>query len=151
MNLLREDVHIHAAPEAIFGRLRAPAEGGWFSRAFSAGENGALAYDLGLPLRRERARLTVTSEEPPSLLVMEPTGEGGDGGDGGALLSLSWALHSEAAGEVHVTVEAAYRLPGGPLGRLLEPLLEPLLWGPLRRQAYRDALWRLKSLVEGRG
>lgn len=145
MNLLREDVHIHAAPEAIFGRLREPAEGGWFARAFTAGENGTLAYDLRLPLRRERAELAVTSEEPPRLLLLERAGDG-EGGESGVLASLSWALHPEAAGEVHVTVEAAYRPPGGPLGRVLEPML----YEPLRRQAYRNALWRLKQLVEGR-
>ncbi|MDP6606714.1 MAG: hypothetical protein QF664_10710 [Dehalococcoidia bacterium] len=141
MNLLREDVHIHATPEAIFGRLRDPAEGGWFAAAFAVSENGALAYDLRLPLRRERAELAVSSEEPPRLLLMERAG----GSESGALSSLSWALHPEAAGEVHVTVEAAYRPQGGPLGRVLEPVL----YEPLRRQAYRNALWQLKQLVEG--
>ena len=75
MNQLREDVHIHATPETIFGRLRAPDEGDWFARAFGdRGGNGAgLSYELRLPLRRERARLSTTAEEAPVVTVEEVT------------------------------------------------------------------------------
>jgi uncharacterized membrane protein len=65
-------------------------------------------------------------------------------GDDGDDSSLSWALHAEATGEVHITVEAAYQPAGG-----LRSLLEPLLYLPRRKQSVRDALWRLKMLVEG--
>ena len=140
MNQLREDVHIHSTPDMIFGRLRAPDEGEWFARAFGEpGSNGSgLSYDLRLPLRRERARLSTTAEQVPTLLVMERDD------DEAPLVSLSWALHPEADGEVHVTVDVQYQ----PAGGLFGTLLEQLLYDGLRRQAYRDALWRLKHLVE---
>lgn len=120
VRLLREDVHIHATPEAVFARLRATESDGWFGAAFG-----------GL-------RLTVTAEEAPSLLMMAAEGGGGD------LASVSWALHAEATSEVHLTMEAAFRPAGG-----LRALLEPLLYAPRRKQACRDALWRLKQLLEG--
>ncbi|HJM76469.1 MAG TPA: hypothetical protein QGI71_11540 [Dehalococcoidia bacterium] len=120
VRLLREDVHIHATPQAVFARLRAPEVGGWFGEAFGG------------------PQLVVTDEEVPSLLVMAAEA------DGGELASLSWALHAEATGEVHLTMEAAYRPAGG-----LRALLQPLLYVPRRKQACRDALWRLKQLVEG--
>jgi hypothetical protein len=120
VRLLREDVHIHATPQAVFVRLRTPEVGGWFGAAFGG------------------SRLVVTDEEAPSLLVMGAEGDGGD------LASLSWALHAEATSEVHLTMEAEYRPAGG-----LRALLEPLLYVPRRKQACRDALWRLKQRVEG--
>ena len=120
MRLLREDVHIHATPQAVFARLRTSEVGGWFGAAFGG------------------SRLVVTDEEAPSLLVMGAEGDGGD------LASLSWALHAEATSEVHLTMEAEYRPAGG-----LRALLEPLLYVPRRQQACRDALWRLKQRVEG--
>ncbi len=132
-------MHIHATAEAVFARLRASGQGDWFGEAFSRpSENGGLTFDLAMPFRRERAQLAVTRDDAPSLLVMAADGDHGD------ICSLSWALHAEAAGEVHLTVEAAYRPAGGLLA-----LLEPLLYAPRRRQAFRDALWRLKLLVEG--
>jgi hypothetical protein len=48
---------------------------------------------------------------------------------------------------VHVTVEAEYRPAAGLLGGLLEPVLHR----PLRQQALRDVVWRLKQVAEGRG
>ena len=139
MRLLREDVHIHATPQAIFDRLRAPELGGWFDAVFSRpGADGELAFELAMPLHREVARLAITTEQAPALLVMAADGDDDD------LSALSWALHVEREGEVHLTVEVAYRPARG-----LLVLLEPLLYVPRRKQLFRDALWRLKLLVEG--
>jgi hypothetical protein len=126
VRLLREDVHIHASPEAVFSSLQAPEVGDWFGEALKQSP-----ADCALPLR-------VTTAEAPSSLVMAVDGDDGDDS------SLSWALHAEATGEVHITVEAAYQPAGG-----LRSLLEPLLYLPRRKQSVRDALWRLKMLVEG--
>ena len=47
---------------------------------------------------------------------------------------------------MHLVAEAVYERAAGPIGWLLEQALHR----PLRRQALRDALWRLKLTVEGR-
>lgn len=176
---IREHVHLHAPADDVYRQLSAlHGHERWLPRAFRrfAASDDQLSFELALPLRRERTRLSVTIDEAPQLLVLERApvsrqvteqgtqdgavdGVAADGAvdgteqgaadgvvaDGvGSLTSLSWALHREAAGEVHLTVEAAYRPAGGPLGALLESLL----YRSLRRQAFRDALWRLKLLVE---
>ena len=41
VRLLREDVHIHATPQAVFARLRAPEVGGWFEALRGASGDGA--------------------------------------------------------------------------------------------------------------
>ena len=155
---LREHVHIHAPADEVYRQLLALRDHErWLPRAFRgfAASDDALSFDLALPLRSERARLSVSVDDAPNLLVLERArgpgrgaqdggADGAAGADGGSLAALSWALHSEAAGEVHVTVEALYRPAGGPLGALAESLL----YRSQRRQAFRDALWRLKLLVE---
>ena len=138
---IREDVHIHASAEQLHRRLSALSDyAHWLPRTFQrvAARDGELSFELALPMRRERTRLAVTAQEQPRLLVLE----GVDGA--GSLTSLTWVLHAEAEGEVHLTLEFACGLPRGPFG----PLLEPLLYGPLRRQSFRDALWRLKRMLE---
>ena len=147
MTRIREHVHIHASADRVYGQLSAfHRHGEWLPPAFHhfTANGREVSFELALPLRRERARLSVTAEQAPLLLALER----GDGAanDAGSLESLTWALHAEAAGEVHLTVEAVYQPAGGAPGALLEPLL----YGPLRRQAFRDALWRLKLLIEGR-
>jgi hypothetical protein len=146
---IREDVHIHASAEEVYELLASlHSHGRWLPRTFRGVEaNGdELSFELSLPLRREQARLSVTAGEAPTLLVLASgrDAEQGAGNGVGPFASLTWALHSEAAGEVHVTLEAEYRPAGGVVGALLEPLL----YYPLRRQAFRDALWRLKLFVE---
>ena len=146
---IREDVHIHASAEEVYGllaSLRSHAQ--WLPRTFRSVEadGDELSFELSLLLRREQVRLSVTAGEAPTLLVLTSGRDAGNGAVPGAgpFASLAWALHPEAAGEVHVTLEAEYRAAGGLVGALLEPLL----YYPLRRQAFRHALWRLKLFVE---
>ena len=148
---IREDVHIHASAEEVYGLLASlRSHDQWLPRTFCRVEaNGdEISWELSLPLRREQARLSVTAGDAPTLLVLASgrDAEQGDGNGSGPFASLTWVLHSEAAGEVHVTLDARYRPAGGPVGALLEPLL----YYPLRQQAFRDALWRLKLFVERR-
>ena len=53
---------------------------------------------------------------------------------------------AESGRESHLSVETHYHPAGGPFG----PLLDLTLHRPHRRQAFRDALWRLKLLIEKR-
>lgn len=143
MRRLREDVHIHAPAAAVYERLVGlHADHQWLPPAFADFEaaGGEIAFALALPLRTERARLAVATDEPPTFVEFAAV----DGGGGVEL--LSWALNPEGAREVHLTVEAGYQPSGGPLGWLMEEAVHR----PVRRQAFRDALWRLKLLVEGR-
>jgi hypothetical protein len=148
MRRLREDVHIHAPPSEVYGRLAdCPTHREWLPPAFADLEarEGELAFALSLPLRTERARLSLATEEPPYLL--EYTARNGTGGPTPrSIESLTWVVSPEGAREVHLTVEAGYHPAGGPLGWLLEMTMH----APVRRQALRDALWRLKLLIEGR-
>ena len=142
MNHLREDVHIHASAQRVYRHITS-SRAVWLPRAFRhvSAHDDTLCFELALPLRRERARLAVTTSQSPSLLVLERDSAADEGG---VIDSLTWALHEETPEEVHVTLEAGYRPAGGPLGALLESAL----YEPLRRQAFRDALWRLKRFVE---
>ncbi len=159
MTAIREDVHIHAEAPAVYRRLaelEALAE--WLPERFRdvRAEGERCAFTLALPLRAEGARLRVEGgAEPYTLTLVTDTGPlgratalGGENGAGPtpAIESLRWELQPEGRGEVHVTLAAGYRVPGGIAG----PLLDLLLFRPQRRQALRDALWRLKHLVEAR-
>ena len=62
----------------------------------------------------------------------------------GSWVSWHWALHAESAHEVHLTAEATYEPAPGITGALLEGAVHR----PHRAQALRDALWRLKQVVE---
>ncbi len=141
MRRLREDVHIHAPADEVYGRLRAfESHREWLPPAFDGVEadDDAIAFALLLPVRRERARLEVVAAEPPRVLELA------DGNGGG--WGLAWGVNIEGPREVHLTAEIAYEPAGGPLGWVLEETMHR----PMRRQALRDALWRLKLLIEGR-
>jgi hypothetical protein len=143
MRLLREDVHVHASAAAVYALLREPAaRARWLGPALADLEqdDGALAFRLALPLRSERARLALATDEPPTLLAYAANGAPS------ALGALTWVLRSEAPAEAHVSMEAGYTPAAGALGWLLEELLHR----PYRRQALRDSLWRLKLLAEDR-
>lgn len=137
---LREDVHIHANIEDVYARLDAVA-GEWWPPAFSdiAAADGALAFSLGLPGRRERASLVRTAEERPRFLEYSANGAGG------AVHRLAWAIELESPTEVHVSVELVYEPAGGAFGWMMEESTQR----PARTQALRDMLWRLKLLSEG--
>ena len=150
MGRIREDVHIHASASATFERLEATGRyGEWLPRSFRdvAGEPGPRARldgVLTLPLRSERVRLEATEREPPRLLLFRAAADGA-GGERGAFETLSWVLTAEGPDDVHLLVEAIYTPAGGFVGALLDVLVQRAH----RRQALRDAIWRLKQLLEG--
>ncbi len=156
MTAIREDVHIHAeAPEVVRRLTALESLGEWLPERFRdvRAEGERCAFTLALPLRTEVARLRIASaREPYALTLATDTAIGraalaGVNGSGvPAIESLHWELQPEGRGEVHVTLATGYRAPGGIAG----PLLDLLIYRPHRRQALRDALWRLKHLVEGR-
>ena len=140
---LREDVHIHAPAAAVFAHvadLGGYAE--WLPRTFSAvaAQDEHIEFLLTLPGCTQPARLAVAAREAPAYLELAADA----GAEPSAVEALSWAVSPEGPREVHLAVELAYRPAGGLLGGLAEPSLH----GPLRRQALRDALWRLKQRVE---
>ncbi len=143
MNRIREDVHIHAPTMAIYERLGLDQVTTWLPDSFRDArvEDGSLWFRLALPLDNRPAHLRVREEQPPTSLALraEPNGARP------AVEALEWGLHQENANNVHVTAEFAYERAGGLLGALLESAVH----APLRRQALRDALWRLKLLAEG--
>ena len=143
MNRIREDVHIHARLEAIFERLGLERVTAWLPIAFRDArvEDDTLTFRLALPLDNRRAHLRVREEQPPTSLALVAAPNGARP----AVEALEWGLHQESANNVHVTAEFAYEPAGGPFGALLEMAVH----APLRRQALRDALWRLKLLAEG--
>ena len=146
MPCVREDRHRRAAPAGVYRRIAAlDTLAEWLPPVFREVEASgrALAFRLELPLYSERAELAVETDDAPALFVLAGNGEDG----AGALDSLTWALHAEGEHNVHLTLEAVYTPATGLLGWLLEPALHR----PLRRQALRDALWRLKQVAEGRG
>ncbi len=158
MSAIREDVHIHAAAPVVYERLaELESLGAWLPEPFREvrAEGERCAFELALPLRTERARLRVTEAAAPHALTLtavcaaagasSANGKGTSRASASAIDSLHWRLQPEGRGEVHVTVAAGYRAPGGIVG----PLLDLLLYRPHRRQALRNALWRLKRLVEG--
>ena len=148
MGRIREDVHIHASASATFERLEATARyTEWLPRAFRdvaapPGPPARLDGVLTLPLRSERVRLEAAEREPERLLLFRSTA-----GDRGAFDTLSWVLTAEGADDVHLLVEAIYTPAGGFAGWLLDLLVQR----QHRRQALRDAVWRLKQLLEGAG
>lgn len=139
---VREDVHIHAAGDAVYALLWDGAAS-WLPPAFESFEvaDAQLAFTLALPLRREQARLVRASAERPRLLEFAAD----DGGS--AVRALTWVVNLESPGEAHVAAELAYVPASGPLGWALEEMVQR----PARAQALRDALWRLKLMAEGKG
>ncbi|MFN8583830.1 MAG: SRPBCC family protein [Dehalococcoidia bacterium] len=141
MRRLREDVHIHAPADEVYGRLRQfESHAEWLPPAFEefAADGETIAFALALPVRRERVHLEVILAEAPQVLELADRDGGGWG--------LAWGLNAEGPREVHVTAEIAYEPAGGAFGWVLEETMHR----PMRRQALRDALWRLKLVVEGR-
>ena len=146
MPFVREDIHIRATPADVYRRISAlDTVAEWLPPIFRGVEASgrALTFRLALPLHGERAELDIETDDQPALFVLAGREEDG----AGALDSLTWALHAEGERNVHLTLEAGYTPAAGLLGWLLEPALHR----PLRRQALRDALWRLKQVAEGRG
>lgn len=142
---IREDIHIHAPATEIFERIAALATPpAWLPPSFRDAriEDDALAFRLSLPLLDRAAHLGVAERDVPVALSLR---EQHSNGTKPAVEAFDWALHQESANNVHVTAEFAYE----PAGGLLGPLLELAFHAPLRRQALRDALWRLKLLAEG--
>jgi hypothetical protein len=145
MSRLVEDVHIHATPTDVFARIEATSSyREWLPRCFREVDGdaaGGLACTLALPLRAELVRLEPTQIEAPALLHFRSS----DGGR--AFESLTWHLNTEGPREVHLELHAVYTPAGGFPGAVLDVLL----LRAHRRQALRDALWRLKHLLEGGG
>ena len=143
MGRLIEDIHIHAAADVVFARIEATGSyGEWLPRCFrevDGDAGGVLACTLALPLRSETVRLEPAQVQAPSLLHFRSA----DGGE--AFDSLTWNVNAEGPREVHLEVQAVYTPSGGFPGAVLDVLL----LRSYRRQALRDALWRLKYVVEG--
>lgn len=142
MRWFREDIHIHAAPADVHRRIadldRAPA---WLEPPFAAVARDGddhLRLRLALPGRTEEAALAIRRREAPVVLELGPL----DGHP--SALECTFLVNGEGPTESHVIVEVHYRGAGGPLG----PLLDLALHRSHRRQAFRDALWRLKQTVE---
>jgi hypothetical protein len=145
MRYIREDVHIHAPATEIFERLAdLEVRPAWLPPSFRDAriEGDALAFRLSLPFLDRESHLAIAERQAPAALSLR---EQHSNGVQPAVEALDWALHQENANNVHVTAEFAYEPAGGPLGALLEMAVH----APLRRQALRDALWRLKLLAEG--
>ena len=143
MGRLVEDIHIHAAADEVFARIEATGSyGEWLPRCFrdvDGDSGGSLAATLALPLRAEAVRLEPAQVEPLALLHFRSA----DGGE--AFDSLTWNLSAEGPREVHLELQAVYTPAGGFPGAVFDVLL----LRSYRRQALRDALWRLKYVLEG--
>ena len=135
MTAIREDVHIHADAAAVYALLAAPESLDETLPELLGGPDAG--GGIRTPFRIVRA-------EEPRLLTIAPGREGGRGARPD-IESLHWDLQPEGRGEVHVTLAVGYP----PAGGLTGPLLDLLLHRPRRRQALRDALWRLKRRMEG--
>ena len=146
MAAVREDIHIRAAAAAVYERVaHLEATLQWLPPTFRepSVEDDRLDFALSLPLDRREAHLAVAEREEPRYVRLSAVN---GNGAAGAVESLTWALHAESPQNVHVTVEMAY----APSNNLLGGLFEAALHAPMRRQALRDALWRLKQVCEGR-
>ena len=139
---LRDDIHIHADVEAVRAHLLPLAEERyrWLPDAFADRriDERALSFRLALPLRNEPAVLVLDGDDGRAIefVASGPS----------AIRAWTWVLNAEGPREVHLVAEAVYEPAGGPIGWLLEIALHRAV----RRQALRDALWRLKLAVEGR-
>ncbi|MSQ37748.1 MAG: hypothetical protein EXR61_05485 [Chloroflexi bacterium] len=140
--LLRDDIHIHAPVEEVRALLLPLAEERyrWLPEAFADRriDEQALSFRLALPLRSESAVLVLGGDDGRAIefVASGPS----------VIRALTWVVNAEGPREVHLIAEAVYEPAGGPIGWLLEMALHR----SVRRQALRDALWRLKLVVEGR-
>lgn len=137
---VREDVHIHAPFAVVRDLIGSPVRWSPPVLAEVDGDLDALAFRLALPLRSERARLQRAAQEGEHVLEFAANG------DGSHVRGLTWVINVEAPREVHLVAELLYEPASGPLGWAFEEIVHR----PSRRQALRDALWRLKLLAEGR-
>ena len=148
MRTIEEDVHIHAGARAVYRRLAALESLGEsmpeFFRSADAGA-GPPSVVAQPALGGSGVPLVITRAEEPRLLTLAPA-EDRAAGDTPPIKSFRWDLQPEGAAEVHVTLAVEYRMPVGVTG----PFLDLLIHRPRRRQALRNALWRLKGLVEER-
>ncbi len=145
MTTLQEDIHIHAPAEAVFAQLSdIESYASWLPSHFRdlRAAEGVLSFALALPLGQRRSRLVLTEATEFSYVELKPTP--GTEGAAKAFERIAWGLDREGTRDVHLTAEATYSLPAGPLG----PLLDLTLLRGARRQALREALWRLKQHVE---
>lgn len=135
---------MHASAADVYALLmRFTDASRWLPRTFRdvRARNDGVAFALGLPGRTEHADLALAEQEPGARLVLGPRNGATPG-----VHTVAWIVTDEAAHESHLTVETFYHPMGGPLG----PLLDLALHRPHRQQAFRDALWRFKLLIEGR-
>lgn len=143
---IREDVHVHAAAQAIRERILDLATyDDWLAPAFRdyRADGEGCSFALALPGRTEQGRLRRGGVEERAVTLLRDD----IGGGGSVYESITWALHAESPREVHLTVEAAYTPAGGIAGSILEATVHR----PHRTQALRDSLWRLKQLAERGG
>lgn len=137
---VREDVHIHASFAEVRDLIGSPVRWAPPALAEAEGDLDAIAFRLLLPLRSERVRLQRATPDAEHVLEFAANG------DGSPVRALTWVLNVEAPREVHLVAELSYEPAAGPIGWALEEIAHR----PSRRQALRDALWRLKLLAEGR-
>ncbi|RLT27103.1 MAG: hypothetical protein DWI48_04525 [Chloroflexi bacterium] len=136
---VREDVHIHASYAEVRALVMAPQQ--WHPASFDdvMGGDEDIAFRLLLPMRSEVAMLH--RNQSADVTMLEYSGD-----EASSVRALNWAINAEAPHEVHLLAELIYEPAGGPFGWALEEVMHR----PARRQALRDALWRLKLLAEGR-
>lgn len=137
---VREDVHIHASFAEVHDLIGSPVRWSPPALAEVEGDTDAVAFRLLLPLRSERARLQRVTQDAEHVLEFAANG------DGSHVRGLLWVINVEAPREVHLVAELSYEPAAGPIGWAFEEIMHR----PSRRQALRDALWRLKLLAEGR-
>ncbi|MCY4640261.1 MAG: hypothetical protein OXC94_07975 [Chloroflexi bacterium] len=148
MRAIREDVHIHAEARAVYRRLAVPeALGKSLPDLFRVvgARTGAPTIVARPGIDASGVPLVIARAEEPRTLTL--VAEGGGRADGAPPIeALRWELQPEGTGEVHVSIFADFGTPAGVAG----PLLDLFIHRPRRRQALRDALWRLKGLAENR-
>lgn len=141
MGRIREDIHIHSSAGKAFARLETIATyGEWLPSCFRNLNASSSGFEclLSLPLRTEPVRLVAVERQAPQLIqfhAIEPNH---------AFDLLSWVLSPEGTNDVHLLVEATYTPSGGFIGSVFDMLVQRAH----RRQALRDAVWRLKHVLE---
>ena len=149
MRTIEEDVHIHAGARAVYRRLAAlESLGESMPELFRSADAGAGPPSVVAQpaLGGSGVPLVITRGGGAALADARPRGGTAAAGDTPPIKSFRWDLQPEGAAEVHVTLAVDYRMPVGVTG----PFLDLLIHRPRRRQALRNALWRLKGLVEER-
>ena len=141
MGRIHEDVHIHSSAEKAFTRLATIATyGEWLPSCFRDLDASSSGFEcrLSLPLRSEPVRLVTVEKQAPRLIQFHAVEANY------AFDSLSWILNPEGTNDVHLLVDATYTPSGSFIGSVLDMLVQRAH----RRQALRDAVWRLKHVLE---